>query len=116
LGDAAGFLAWQAGRSKRIASKPTVALDVVRDNRRGMMLTRVSAAAVYRNGPPSVKYQWDWTSDGRIDVTTGLPWSSHNYSLKRGRFYATVTIRFADNTSIKRKLCIQRERRVDKAC
>ena len=107
--DAASLLAWDV--ESRLGKKPKPHPDgqfaAYLGGTRRQSTVRLSAASLYSNGAPSEKFGWDFTSRGRADVVTYVPWTSHSYGHVSGKVNATVRITYADGSVTTHTVCIQ---------
>ncbi len=118
LDDAIGHLAWQIKHKQGESVPPNVtgALGAYRVVLQAPFTNRVrvSAAAIYARGAPTSKFEWDFTSDGRPDFTSGQAWLDHDYGLQipfggASVVETTVRITHADGDTVTtRKICVRR--------
>ncbi len=113
LRDAAALLRWAVRQREGLSTPPSPSgqLQAYRDI--NPINTIVSAGAVYANGSPTTRYDWDFDSNGTIDYTSSSPFVIHAYGVHVGPFGSktettTVHIHHDDGSETVRSICINR--------
>jgi hypothetical protein len=112
--DAAALLAWdikhRAGQN--IVPHLSGALNAYRVDTSNNV--RVSAAAAYSDGAPTIEFAWDFTTDGKVDMVTSKPWVTNLYGINLGPIspkkrtaITSVTVTHADKSQSIRTICIR---------
>lgn len=105
MNDAAGFLAWRAGRGALVTEPPTGGLTVHAAPDGGVQ-PYLSVGSLYAYGRPTVLFKYDFDDDGRVDKVSSSPMIRREGPLAKTGARSSVFVTFADESELKYTVCL----------